>query len=52
MPPFVVAHDQVLAAIAELKPPSAAALRRIKGIGPAKVDAYADDILEIVRRLR
>ncbi len=52
VPPFVVAHDQVLAAIAELKPPSAAALRRIKGIGPAKVDAYADDILEIVRRLR
>jgi DNA helicase-2/ATP-dependent DNA helicase PcrA len=52
VPPYVVAHDKTLAAIAEIKPPSAAALRRIPGIGPAKVDAYADDILEIVRRLR
>ena len=52
VPPYVVFHDQTLAAIAEIKPPSAAALRRIPGIGPAKVDAYADDILEIVRRLR
>ena len=52
VPPYVVAHDQTLAAIAEIKPPSAAALRRIKGIGPAKLDLYADEILEIVARLR
>jgi superfamily II DNA helicase RecQ len=52
VPPYVVAHDKTLATIAEIKPPSAAALRRIPGIGPAKVDAYADDILDIVRRLR
>ena len=52
VPPYVVAHDQTLAAITELKPPSAAALRRVKGIGPARVEAYGDEILEIVRRLR
>lgn len=52
VPPFVVAHDKTLAQIAEIKPPSPAALRRIPGIGPAKVDAYAEEILEIVRRLR
>ncbi len=52
VPPYVVFHDQTLAAIAETKPPSAAALRRVKGIGPAKIDAYGDDILELVRRLR
>ncbi len=52
VPAYVVAHDQTLAAIAEAKPPSAAALRRVKGIGPAKVDAYGDEILEIVARLR
>ncbi len=52
VPPYVVAHDQTLAAIAEVKPPSAAALRRVKGIGPGKVEAYGDEILEIVRRLR
>ncbi len=52
VPPYVVFHDQTLAAIAEIKPPSAAALRRVKGIGPAKIEAYGDDILELVRRLR
>jgi Superfamily I DNA and RNA helicases len=52
VPPYVIAHDQTLAAIADVKPPSAAALRRVKGIGPAKVEAYGDEILEIVRRLR
>jgi DNA helicase-2/ATP-dependent DNA helicase PcrA len=52
VPPYVVAHDQTLVAIADLKPPSAAALRRVKGIGPAKVEAYGDEILELVRRLR
>ncbi|CAN5633244.1 ATP-dependent DNA helicase UvrD2 [soil metagenome] len=52
VPPYVVAHDQTLAAIADVKPPSAAALRRVKGIGPGKVEAYGDEILELVRRLR
>ena len=52
VPPYVVFHDQTLAAIADVKPPSAAALRRVKGIGPAKVEAYGDEILELVRRLR
>jgi hypothetical protein len=45
-------HPRTLAEIADVKPPSAAALRRVKGIGPAKVDAYGDEILELVRRLR
>jgi superfamily II DNA helicase RecQ len=48
VPPYVVAHDSTLAAIADARPTSAAALRRVKGIGPAKVDAYGDDILAIV----
>ncbi|MDH4143478.1 MAG: HRDC domain-containing protein, partial [Chloroflexota bacterium] len=52
VPPYIVFHDQTLAAIADVKPPSAAALRRVKGIGPAKVEAYGDDILELVARLR
>lgn len=52
VPPYVVFHDQTLAAIADVKPPSAAALRRVKGIGPAKIEMYGDEILELVRRLR
>ncbi len=52
LPPYVVAHDQTLAAIAELKPSTSAALRRVRGIGPAKVDEYGAEILEIVARMR
>lgn len=37
---------------ADIKPLSAAGLRRVKGIGPGKVDAYGDEILEIVRQAR
>ncbi len=52
VPPYVVFHDQTLAAIADVKPPSAAALRRVKGVGPAKIETYGDEILQIVARLR
>jgi DNA helicase-2/ATP-dependent DNA helicase PcrA len=52
VPAYVVAHDQTLAAIVDAKPPSPAALRRVKGFGPAKVEAYGAEILELVRTLR
>jgi DNA helicase II / ATP-dependent DNA helicase PcrA len=50
VPAYVVFHDQTLAAIAEVRPSSAAGLRRIKGIGPAKLETYGDEILEVVRQ--
>ena len=52
VPPYVVFHDQTLAAIADVKPPSAAALRRVKGVGPAKIEAYGDEVLALVAKLR
>ncbi|HEV7810667.1 MAG TPA: ATP-dependent DNA helicase UvrD2, partial [Candidatus Limnocylindrales bacterium] len=42
---FIVAHDSMLVAIAEARPTSLAALRRVKGMGPAKLDKYGDGIL-------
>ena len=48
---FVVAHDSVLAAIAETRPATLAALRRVKGMGPAKLEKYGDGILEVLGRL-
>jgi DNA helicase-2/ATP-dependent DNA helicase PcrA len=48
MPAYVVAHDQTLAAIAAAHPTSLAALRRVKGMGPAKLDRYGAEILDIV----
>jgi DNA helicase-2/ATP-dependent DNA helicase PcrA len=47
---FIVAHDSVLAAIAESRPQTLAGLRRVKGMGPAKLEKYGDGILEVLAR--
>lgn len=49
-PPYVVAHDSTLAAIAEARPGSIEALWRVRGIGPAKADRYGAEILAVVAR--
>jgi DNA helicase-2/ATP-dependent DNA helicase PcrA len=48
VPAYVVFTDLTLQAIAEVRPGDAAALLRINGIGRAKLDRYADDVLAIV----
>jgi DNA helicase-2/ATP-dependent DNA helicase PcrA len=48
VPAYVVAHDATLAAIAESRPATAAALRRVKGMGPAKLERYGAEILAVV----
>ncbi|MDF2806988.1 MAG: ATP-dependent helicase, partial [Cellulosimicrobium sp.] len=49
-PAFTVLVDTTLAAIAETRPTSTAALARINGLGPAKIERYGATILEIVGR--
>jgi DNA helicase II / ATP-dependent DNA helicase PcrA len=48
VPAYVVAHDSTLSEIADAKPTTIAALRRVKGMGPVKVDQYGPDILAVV----
>jgi DNA helicase-2/ATP-dependent DNA helicase PcrA len=48
VPAFIVMHDATLVAIAAARPSSLAALRRIDGIGPAKLELYGDDILAVL----
>ncbi len=48
MPAYVVAYDETLASIAAARPTTLAALERLKGIGPSKLDKYGADILAIV----
>jgi ATP-dependent DNA helicase RecQ len=48
-PSFVVASDALLRAIASDRPADLDALAMVKGIGPRKLSAYGDRILEIVR---
>ena len=50
VPPYVVSHDSTLAAIAEDRPQSITQLRRVKGMGPVKLDSYGAEILAIVAR--
>jgi DNA helicase-2/ATP-dependent DNA helicase PcrA len=50
VPAYVVFHDATLAAIAEEQPSNRAALASVSGVGPAKLERYADEILEIVSR--
>jgi DNA helicase-2/ATP-dependent DNA helicase PcrA len=46
--PFLVFHNRVLAAIAEARPRSREELAGIAGVGPAKLERYGDDVLEVV----
>jgi ATP-dependent DNA helicase RecQ len=48
VPAYVVFSDATLAALATEQPRDRDALARIKGVGPAKLDAYADAVLAII----
>jgi DNA helicase-2/ATP-dependent DNA helicase PcrA len=48
VPAYVVFHDATLAAIAERRPRNWADLAGIPGIGPAKLDRYADEVLAVL----
>jgi DNA helicase-2/ATP-dependent DNA helicase PcrA len=50
VPAYVVAHDATLLAICEARPTSLAALGRVKGMGPTKLDRYGTEILAAPRR--
>ena len=50
MPAYVVGHDTLLESIVEQRPGSVAALRRVKGMGPVKLERYGEEILAIVAR--
>jgi DNA helicase-2/ATP-dependent DNA helicase PcrA len=48
VPAYVVFTDATLELIAEVLPRDPAALRRISGVGAAKIDKYGDDVLAVV----
>ena len=48
VPAYVVFSDATLEALAEVRPTDRQALLRINGIGAAKLEKYADDVLEIL----
>ena len=48
VPAFVVFSDATLEALAEVKPKDRLALQSINGIGKAKLDKYADELLGLI----
>jgi DNA helicase-2/ATP-dependent DNA helicase PcrA len=48
VPAYVVFSDATLEALAEVRPSTLQALEGIKGIGPAKVEKYAAEVLEVL----
>ena len=47
-PAYTVFDDKTLAAIASALPGDLGALAAVKGVGPAKLEQYGDDVLELV----
>jgi DNA helicase-2/ATP-dependent DNA helicase PcrA len=48
VPAFVIFHDTTLNEIAAIRPNSADALLKITGIGPAKLEAYGDELIDLL----
>jgi len=48
VPPYVIFHDQTLAAIASARPAAGAALLAIDGVGQAKLERYGEAVLAMV----
>ncbi|MGC9400162.1 MAG: RecQ family ATP-dependent DNA helicase [Anaerolineae bacterium] len=51
VPPYVIFHDSHLRAIAAARPQTLEALQEIKGIGPKRLEAYGEEILQIIKQL-
>jgi ATP-dependent DNA helicase RecQ len=47
-PSYVIFHDSTLEALAAAQPRDREMLQRIRGIGPAKLEAYGDALLELL----
>ncbi|HSK07554.1 MAG TPA: HRDC domain-containing protein, partial [Acidimicrobiia bacterium] len=48
VPAYVVFNDRTLEAIAALRPSTETGLLEVPGIGPAKLDAYGDQLLDLL----
>ena len=48
MPPYVIFHDRTLEALAAAPRQDRESLRRVPGIGPAKLDAYGEALLGLL----
>jgi len=48
VPAYVVLHDSMLRDLAAARPTTRHELAAVKGFGPARIERYADEVLELV----
>jgi DNA helicase-2/ATP-dependent DNA helicase PcrA len=48
VPAYVVFHDTTLAEIADVRPRTLPALRRVRGMGPTKLERYGEELLAVI----
>lgn len=48
LPPYIIAHDKTLKAVALAKPRTKKELLKVAGFGPAKVEKYGGDIIAVL----
>jgi superfamily II DNA helicase RecQ len=48
LPPYIIAHDKTLKALAVAKPTTEKELLKVAGFGPMKVEQYGADVLKVV----
>jgi superfamily II DNA helicase RecQ len=51
-PPFIFLHDRTVDELARSMPATLAALARVNGIGPAKLESYGDELLALIAAAR
>ena len=51
VPPYVVAPNDTLTAIADVRPRTLSGLGRVKGMGPARIEKYGNEILAVVEQV-
>ena len=48
VPPYVIFHDSTLEALAATQPQTREALRQVRGVGPAKLEAFGAALLQVI----
>ncbi len=51
VPAYIVFGNKTLKAIAIMRPNTYSELEKVIGVGPAKLEAYGDDILKLIKQL-
>ena len=50
LPAYIIMHDKTLIEIVEISPVDIEDLKNVRGIGPAKIEKYGQEIIDIINK--